>query len=296
MRANRLFQHFDFSQAPYIWSHRQQSLGGSGFQGYYHWHQGCEYLFVHEGEGHVFVERQSYAIQRGMLFCFQPFQLHNVRIHLENLDARYVRTLLHFDPVALEPFMRPYPEHHRLFLSLWKGRSPIQAFDLSDQAGYIEEVVDAAERSYRQEIQPTAAIETCAVYLLQLLGSMRGLAGAREGLENGHRPVRYSEAIMEWLEMHYAEPFDLERLAGDLHLSSSYVSRVFRQETGSSITDYLTARRMKEACRHLQISMLSIEAIGAQVGLTNPSYFVQLFKRVVGMTPRRYREGMRMRR
>jgi AraC-like DNA-binding protein len=295
MGVNRLFQHFDFSHAPYLWSYRQQSLGGSGFQGYYHWHQGCEFLYVHEGEGHVFVERQSHVVQRGMLFCFQPFQLHNVRVHLESSDARYMRTILHCDPVALEPFLRPYAELHRLFLSLWKGRSPVQAFDLSDQTVYIEGIIDAAERSYRHDARPAAAIETSAIYLLQLIGAIRGLTGTEAVLDGGQRSARYSEAIMEWLEQNYAEPFDLSRLAAELHLSNAYVSRVFRQETGSSITDYLMARRIKEACRHLQISMLPIEAIGAKVGLPNPSYFVQLFKRVVGLTPRRYREEVQQR-
>ena len=53
------------------------------FKGYYHWHQCCEVLFVHEGKGNVIVNRQNFDIRRGMLFFFQPFQLG--RIHAEVL-------------------------------------------------------------------------------------------------------------------------------------------------------------------------------------------------------------------
>jgi len=289
--VRQLFEQFDYSSAPYLWSHRQRSTGGSGFQGYYHWHQGCELLYVHEGAGHVFVDRHSYDIRGGMLFYFQPFQLHNVRVRLEDESSSYVRTVFHFDPVALEPYIRPYAELHRLYVSLWKGRLPVQAFDLMDRSAYADGLIDAAELSYRQHARAATNVETSALYLLQLLACIRIDHDVEQAQPALRRPERYSETIMQWLESHYAEPFDLDRLAEELHLSKSYVSRIFKQETGSSITDYLMARRIKEACRLLQTSTLSVERIGIEVGLPNASYFVQLFKRMIGMTPRRYREG-----
>jgi len=67
------------------------------------------------------------------------------------------------------------------------------------------------------------------------------------------------------------------------------VSRIFRQETGSSITDYLTARRIKQACRLLQTTSLPVDRVGIEVGLPNMSYFIQLFKKVTGVTPLKFR-------
>ncbi|QTH43087.1 helix-turn-helix transcriptional regulator [Cohnella sp. LGH] len=58
-------------------------------------------------------------------------------------------------------------------------------------------------------------------------------------------PLRYSEQIMRWIEEHFAEAVSLERIAEEMHLSRFYVSRVFRAETGSSLSDYLAARRMR---------------------------------------------------
>jgi AraC-like DNA-binding protein len=109
--------------------------------------------------------------------------------------------------------------------------------------------------------------------------------------EELRRPRRYSEAAMRWVEEHYAEEFRLERLADELHLSRYYLSRLFRQETGSAITDYVTARRMKQACMLLETTELSVDQIGFRVGIPNVSYFIQLFKRVVGTTPLKYRRS-----
>lgn len=95
---------------------------------------------------------------------------------------------------------------------------------------------------------------------------------------NKLRPLFYSEKIMNWIEAHYKEPFDLEHLSNELHLSKSYISRSFKRETGSSLTEYLTIRRIKEACQLLEMTNKSIELIGESLGFKSVSYFIQLFK------------------
>ncbi|MFD2878690.1 helix-turn-helix domain-containing protein [Paenibacillus rhizoplanae] len=65
----------------------------------------------------------------------------------------------------------------------------------------------------------------------------------------------------------------------------------FHQETGGRLVDYLTARRLKQACRLLETTDLTVERIGRTVGFPNSSYFNQLFKRVLGLSPLQYRKG-----
>jgi AraC-like DNA-binding protein len=88
--------------------------------------------------------------------------------------------------------------------------------------------------------------------------------------------------IMRWVVEHYAEEVSLDRLAEFVHLSKFYASRIFRNETESSIGQYLTVRRIRQACRLLQTTDLSVEQIGIQVGLPSPPYFIQLFKKAIG--------------
>jgi YesN/AraC family two-component response regulator len=94
---------------------------------------------------------------------------------------------------------------------------------------------------------------------------------------------------MQWIEEHYMEPFDLGQLSDELHLSKSYVSRVFKRETGSSLTEYLTIRRIRQASQLLQMTNKPIEFIGESVGFGSVSYFIQLFKKMIGTTPHQYR-------
>lgn len=104
------------------------------------------------------------------------------------------------------------------------------------------------------------------------------------------RTLSHTELVLHWIEEHFAEPFNLERLAQHLHLSKFYISRLFREETGQTISDYVAARRIKEACRLLHDTDLAVAEIGIRSGWPIASHFSQQFKRWVGCTPLQYRK------
>lgn len=100
------------------------------------------------------------------------------------------------------------------------------------------------------------------------------------------------EVIMDWIEEHFRQPFRLDQLAGELHLSSYYVSHLFKQYTGVSIMDYVTARRIREACVLLGSSDKSVGQIAREVGRLSSPYFCKLFKKHKSMTPLDYRSAL----
>jgi AraC-like DNA-binding protein len=273
---------FDPDRAIFPSNHRSDAP----IKGYYHYHQGCELLFVHRGAGKIVVNQRTYEIEPGRMYWFQPFQLHAVRPDATK-ETPYSRTVIHFDPVVLDRCASAFPDLQRFFRSLWKRRLSEQRFDLRDRAPFLETLSAALESgSGKQQEQSNRLL------LLQIVD---GLYRATEGRlpfdgEQGERPLRYSETVMEWIEANYASDFAIDRLADSLHLSKNYVSRVFRQETGSSVSEYVTARRIAEACKRLRSSDVPVERIGIEVGLPNASYFCHLFKRVVGVTPLQYRK------
>lgn len=285
---NFLFDPVKFENDTFLWTHGVKT--NTAFPGYYHWHQCMEMLFVHEGEGTVIVNQHTYEMRRGMLFMFQPFQLHKVFANVSP-EKPYKRSIAFFDPSVTSDSLSPFPLRHGLFMKLWQGRSIGPAFDLAVEVERLESIY--ASYDYMVKQGKGQEQEEVAMLLLQLMGCIHA---AREGEQDGGvtasglRPLRYSEQIMQWIEAHYAEEVSLDQLAERLHLSKFYVSRVFHEETGSHITDYLTARRIKQACRLLQSTVQSIEHVGNEVGFPNVSYFIHMFKKVVGTTPLKYRQ------
>lgn len=277
---NLLFDPVKFDGKPLVWTHKARTI--DHFPGYYHWHPCSEMLFVHEGKGNVIVNQRAYEIRRGMLYVFQPFQLHKVYAEVSS-ETPYVRSILHFDSVLTEE-LQSFPVRQNRFRELLQGQRVEQAFDLACDALFMEKALEQFAHGSRNGHE--ANREEITVLLLKLLDFARPAAGPAPAPT---RPSRYSETIMQWIERHYSEDVTLERVAEQLHLSKFYLSRVFRQETGSSLTDYLTARRIKQACRLLQTTALPIDRIGEDVGMPNVSYFIQVFKKVVGTTPLKYR-------
>lgn len=260
------------------------------FGGYYHSHQAAELLYVHQGKGSVIVNRRTYDIQPGMLFYFPPFQLHGVHADISP-DSPYERTTIHFMPSLMDGYLKSFPSLHQFHSHIWHGQLPDYAYDISAQKPYMESVCDYYAERVRQG-QAVENEEHAALLFSQLMQLFRTvyMQHVKEPASVLPRNRRYSESIMQWLEEHFQEDFHLEELAEALHLSKFYVSRVFRLETGGSITDYIAARRMKEASLLLQTTSLSIERIGMEVGMRNTSYFCQLFRKTVGISPKQYRK------
>lgn len=112
--------------------------------------------------------------------------------------------------------------------------------------------------------------------------------------EKMNREAKLSPLIKqakEWIESNYAnQNVSLDQLAGYLHVTSVYISRLFKQELGYSFVHYLTYVRMKHAVQLLQDRSLSIHEISEQIGYDTQHYFSTAFKRMIGMSPNQYRK------
>ncbi|WP_410771202.1 response regulator [Fontibacillus sp. BL9] len=117
----------------------------------------------------------------------------------------------------------------------------------------------------------------------------KGLQQIREGrLTQGGKSV---EIVKKWIAEHYDEPAELGNLASMVYLTPSYLSKLFKHETGLTITDYLIEVRIRKAKQLLlHSSELKIHEVGTEVGYPDPAYFNKLFKRIVGVTPNEYKK------
>ncbi|MBW7456070.1 helix-turn-helix domain-containing protein, partial [Paenibacillus sepulcri] len=105
---------------------------------------------------------------------------------------------------------------------------------------------------------------------------------------------RAVERIKMYLHEQYKEELDLQRLAEHVHLTPSYLSKLFKGETGETITDFAISVRIHHAKRLLREEHgLKTYEVGERVGYPDPAYFTKVFKRMTGKTPKEYRDSVR---
>lgn len=153
------------------------------------------------------------------------------------------------------------------------GLSPEEGYSLGDF--YIQSTVDAKTYDELSSI-PIAMYDDF-------------IRRVRKCRTNPHysKPV---QKCIDYIETHLGEKIMAADLAGHAGYSEYYITHKFREETGTSINDYIKFAKMERAKILLIGTGLSMQEISDQLGFSTRSYFSACFRQVTGRSPTEYRE------
>ena len=98
------------------------------------------------------------------------------------------------------------------------------------------------------------------------------------------------QKVLNYIALNLASDLTLKHLSSIFSLNSSYLSAMFKKETGSTLTSYVNSKRIDRAVYLLNTQVDSIQDIAILCGIPDLTYFTKLFKKAKGMTPTKYRE------
>lgn len=101
---------------------------------------------------------------------------------------------------------------------------------------------------------------------------------------------REIETVKNYIHNHYGEEIGAQQLADMVYLAPSYLSSLFKKETGQNLSKYIKQYRMEKAKELLTGTNMKIVNISEQVGYPNVSYFVQSFREYFGISPQKFRD------
>lgn len=93
----------------------------------------------------------------------------------------------------------------------------------------------------------------------------------------------------KFIDEHFCEPLDLQTISEHVYMNPAYFSVLFKKQTGQSVTQYITEKRLKRAQELLRKPEYKTYQVAEKVGYENAAYFSTLFKKHTGFTPQDYR-------
>lgn len=95
--------------------------------------------------------------------------------------------------------------------------------------------------------------------------------------------------IKEYLDQHYTEKISLDELAERFFINKFYLTRIFKEQFGTSINNYLLKIRITHAKQLLRFTDQTIETISSECGIKDANYFSRMFKKIEGISPGEFR-------
>ena len=100
------------------------------------------------------------------------------------------------------------------------------------------------------------------------------------------------KAVRKYVDDHYGEHITMEDVAASVSMSPSYLSSLFKEKMGMTVHDYLVRVRIEKSIELLGRRDLSIKQVMQQCGIESQSYYNRIFKKMIGLTPGKYRNQL----
>lgn len=155
--------------------------------------------------------------------------------------------------------------------------------------GYLAALQKSGIPLQEQEVDQLLAFPNGTLLFKLLRKSVKSLKGQEEAY-NAPNLFRMEQKLLAFVDENYQDSSVCLSAAAD-HLQTSIytVSRFFKECTGMGFKEYITGKRLRQACKLLRTTNKSVTAIASECGFENASYFTVVFRSEYGIPPSKYR-------
>jgi AraC-like DNA-binding protein len=240
------------------------------------------------GYGKHVVGKDSWSLSAGDVFVIQGSESHEYADpdHLSLINILYRPEQLMFEAGDLETL----PGYQALFVgeASTRHRQPFQS-RVHLSPGYLGHLLAMIDHLDSELAHRNPGFGFCSTaILMQIVGYLVRAYGQREHPDS--KALERIARTIAHLETRYAEPIHLDDLATMAHMSRRAYMRTFQAATGQSPINYLIQTRIRRAADLLRQREETITKIALETGFDDSNYFTRQFRKVMGQTPRAYRQ------
>lgn len=252
-----------------------------------HFHNSWEILYIARGNRNFFYGHKTYNVVSGDFLCVEPGVLHrgiNQTINGKKETCSLYNVFFTMDNSEKGKIFFQIVEP--MFKELIKNHGPIihvgEKYHNDILKMFYEMVLEFKEKKTNYE-------ETSFAKLLEIL-SLVGRSNNTDDKSGIKFKEKKCEKIMEYISQNYNKNITLNDVAKHFSMSSSYLSRMFKQNTEFSFIEYLNSIRINHSCDMLKKSEKKITDIAFDCGFGTVTQFGRIFKTFTGMSPKDFRK------
>lgn len=159
----------------------------------------------------------------------------------------------------------------------------------AEQGGVHPVYLDSTSSAYAAKIEQISSTDAIPGLMSEMFRSYCRLV-RNHSMKHYSPPV---QKVITYIDSDLTANLSLHTLAGMLNTSDSYLSTLFKRETGKTLTEFINERRVKHAMHLLKSTRLQVQTVAQHCGIVDVQYFSKVFKRIAGMTPKEYRDSLK---
>jgi len=252
-------------------------------------HDFWEMVYVDKGAVEIRADDKTQVLNQGEILFHKPHEFHAIRAFRSNPDFFVISF------VCRSPAMKLF-EGYRAALS--QSLRPFVSSIIAEARNsfHIPKNDVTLLKLRRRSQAKVGGEQLIKTYLEQLLILLA--RAVLEQQENSVSPVRESmetqliSTIKTYIRDNLGKKITMEELAGVTGYSTSYISRVFRQQCGTTIGRYITSKKISYAKELIRNHTYNFAQISDMLAFDTPQYFASTFKKETDMTPSEFKRSL----
>jgi YesN/AraC family two-component response regulator len=264
-----------------------------------HFHDFLEIYYLREGQRYYFIKNNTYLVMPGDLIIIRENLLHKTfaagireyERYLINIDRQFMmENLEQFNTSGL------FEAFDSDIFVIKKASAEIEMIlkKMHDEELGLRQDHEARLRLFSLTLDLLFEIKKLSQERFFRQDAVTHVSQAKSltcSAANSNQVSRHILEITEYINENYDQDLTLSLIAQKFNLSRYYLCKLFSRTTGFSLTEYLHNVRIKEAKLLLANSNLRISEIAERTGYNDVTYFCRVFKKLMGMSPVKYRNG-----
>lgn len=246
-----------------------------------HIHDCYEIYYSISGGKQFLIDNRFYDINPGDLFIINQFESHCLT-QINNMV--HERIIISIHPDFLKEISTPRTDLNHCFTERDHAFNHRISLNKEQQHRFLYFIgkITASNEFGRDIIERVAFME--------MMVMLNSLFINNHNLESADSTFQYNQQvqdILSYINLHITENITVEQLAEQFYLSTSYICRIFKATTGTTINKYINARRITIAKALLAMDM-GVSEVCEKCGFNDYSNFLKAFTKAVGISPKKY--------